>query len=359
MPDGTTFHYAGDRVPFEQTRSEIRNTWRAFSDDPAKYDAFVDVGMAAAVDSDPYNLYPGWPSGFDINWSNLPHTLAFSDHYVWTWCGHTHYPATSGSLNPFLASIANQTFNTGTEQAASFTENFSVDPLTRGWYFSFNMLDIGRKSDPDSESPSMTPDAVAYAWSEANHAVVVRGDWSRGDFGEIQGLASHQQRRYVRPVEPLTRSTTIHAEIDFTVDTFGGDPDNPILLGLFHSEAATSKQALCLRIESNTTVSLVVAGDGTGVTLPLTLLTPLTTGRAYRASLDYDPAKRTVVAVLRDAITSDIVSQTGSVTVAAVGSFVFDEAGIAQREAAIATTSSQAYRFRLHQFSLNAGSRAI
>ena len=359
MPDGTTFHYAGDRVPFEQTRSEIRNTWRAFSDDPAKYDAFVDVGMAAGVDSDPYNLYPGWPSGFDINWSNLPHTLAFSDRYVWTWCGHTHYPATSESLNPFLASIANQTFNTKTERATSFTDNFSSDPMKRGWYFSFNMLDIGRKSDPDSESPSMTTDAVAYAWSEANHTVEVRGDWSRGDFGEIQGLASHQQRRYVRPVEPLTRSSTIHAEIDFTVDAFGSDPDNPILLGLFHSEAVTAKQALCLRIESNTTVSLVVVGDGTGLTLPLTLLTPLTTGRAYRASLDYDPAKRTVVAVLRDVITSDIVSQTDSVAVSAVGPFVFDEAGIAQREAAIATTSSQAYRFRLNQFSLNAGSRAI
>ena len=358
MPDGTTFHYAGDRVPFEQTRSEIRNTWRAFSDDPAKYDAFVDVGMAAAVDSDPYNLYPGWPSGFDINWSNLPHTLAFSDHYVWTWCGHTHYPATSGSLNPFLASIANQTFNTGTERAASFTENFSVDPLTRGWYFSFNMLDIGRKSDPDSESPSMTPDAVAYAWSEANHAVAVRGDWSRGDFGEIQGLASTQQRRYVRPVEPLTRSTAIHAEIDFTVDTFGIDNDNPILLGLFHSEAATTQQALCLRVDSNTTVNLVVVGDGTGLTLPLPLVAPLATGRAYRATIDYDPTRRTVVAVLRDAITSAVVSQTDSVTVAAIGPFVFDEAGIAQREAAIATTSSQAYRFRLNQFNLNAGSRS-
>ena len=65
------------------------------------------------------------------------------------------------------------------------------------------------------------------------------------------------------------------------------------------------------------------------------------------------------MAVLRDAITSDIVSQTDAVAVSAVGPFVFDEAGIAQREAAIATTSSQAYRFRLNQFSLNAGSRAI
>ena len=359
MPDGTTFHYAGDRVPFQQTRSEIRNTWRTFSDDPAKYDAFVDVGMAAGVDSDPYNLYPGWPSGFDINWSNLPHTLAFSDHYVWTWCGHTHYPATSESLNPFLASIANQTFNTGTERVGSFTDDFAVDPMKRGWYFSFNMLDIGRKSDPDSESPSMNTDTVAYAWSTANQAIAVRGDWSRGDFGEIQGLASPQQRRYVRPVEPLTRSTTIHAEIDFTVDTFGIDNDNPILLGLFHSEAATTQQALCLRIDSNSTVNLVVVGDGTGLTLPLPLVAPLETGRAYRATLDYDPARRTVVAVLRDAITSAVVSQTDSVTVAAIGPFVFDEAGIAQREAAIATTSSQAYRFRLNQFNLNAGSRSI
>jgi hypothetical protein len=36
-----------------------------------------------------------------------------------------------------------------------------------------------------------------------------------------------------------------------------------------------------------------------------------------------------------------------------VGPFVFDEAGIAQREAAISTTTAQAHRFHLDRFTLS------
>ena len=131
--------------------------------------------MAAWVESDPYNLTPGWPTGFLSRppWSNLPLTLAYSDSYVWVWSERTSYPRTKEILNPFLASIANQTFNTGQEPSKSFTETFQTDPLRRGWHFDFDMLGIGREVNPGF-LPAMNPDAIAYNWDPTNQAVRVR-----------------------------------------------------------------------------------------------------------------------------------------------------------------------------------------
>src|SRR5512137_2139700 len=88
--------YPGDRTTYAATRNDIRNVWRNYSDNPSKYDQFVDVGMAAWVESDPYNLTPGWPSGFLERppCSNLPYALAYSDSYVWVWSERTSYPRT-------------------------------------------------------------------------------------------------------------------------------------------------------------------------------------------------------------------------------------------------------------------------
>jgi len=353
--DGVPTQYAGDRTVYAQTRSDIRNSWRAFSDNPAKYDAFVDVGMAAWVDSDPYNLPDGWPTGF-LNdpgpWSNLAATLAYSDEYVWTWSEHTNYPQTRGVLNPFLASLANRTFNTGAEQATAFTEDFTTDPMKNGWSFDFNMLDIGR--DIGRLSVAMTTDSLAYAWSQADGAVDVRGNWKRGAFDAIEGLAAAQRRRYTKPIEAVTRSSDIHSEIDFTVEAFGSDPDNPILLGLFHSQATTDRQSLCLRIIDGSTASIVLAGDGTPFSLPLTPVSPLTVGTNYRVVLDYAAATRTLSAQLlaRGGMTT-VATATATVP-ATVGSFVLDEAGLAQRETAIDTLAAQAHRFRLDAFAFGA-----
>jgi hypothetical protein len=353
--DGVSTQYAGDRTVYAQTRSDIRNSWRAFSDNPAKYDAFVDVGMAAWVDSDPYNLPDGWPTGF-LNdpgpWSNLAATLAYSDEYVWTWSEHTNYPQTRGVLNPFLASLANRTFNTGAEQATAFTEDFTTDPMKNGWSFDFNMLDIGR--DIGRLSVAMTTDSLAYAWSQADGAVDVRGNWKRGAFDAIEGLAAAQRRRYTKPIEAVTRSSDIHSEIDFTVEAFGSDPDNPILLGLFHSQATTDRQSLCLRIIDGSTASIVLAGDGTPFSLPLTPVSPLTVGTNYRVVLDYAAATRTLSAQLlaRGGMTT-VATATATVP-ATVGSFVLDEAGLAQRETAIDTLAAQAHRFRLDAFAFGA-----
>ena len=352
--DGVSAQFAGDRNVYAQTRSDIRNVWRSYSDNPEKYDAFVDVGMAAWVDSDPYNLPDGWPPGF-LNdpgpWSNLAATLAYSDEYVWTWSEHTNYPQTRGVLNPFLASIANRTFNTGSEPAASFTEDFAADPMKNGWSFDFNMLDIGR--DIGRLSVTMTTDSVAYAWAEATGSVDVRGNWTRGKLGDVEGLATAQRRRYTKPVEPLTRTSDIQLEMDLTVDSFGSDPGNPITLGLFHTAATTAAQAMCLEIVDASTARVVVAGDGTPWSLALPLAAPLETGLAYRTEIIFTAATRQLAVTLRRVSDGVAVSQTSATVPLSVGPFVFDEAGIAQREAAISTTTAQAHRFHLDRFTLS------
>jgi hypothetical protein len=359
--------FDADRDPYVAVRDSIRNVWRNYSNDPAKYDDFVDVGMAAWFESDPWNLWPGWPSGYlgdtvplgrsawpGMPWSNVANTLAYSDKYVWTWSENTHYAATYDRLNPFMASVANQTFNTGREQVASFTEDFATDPMKNGWYFNFSFMDIGRREAPDDGPPQLvqTTDAVAYAWKEADGAVAIRGNWTRGEYGEIEGLAAAQQRRYVRPVEPLTRSDDIHFEADFTVDAFGTDASNPILIGLFHSEAEVDRQALALRIAAAGDVSLVVAGDGTPWTLPLAISSPLVANRGYRVMIARTAASGTVTVTLSERAGGVVVATVTAVVPVTVGPFVFDEAGVAQREAAYAASSATAYRFRLEAFSL-------
>ncbi|MBU6308360.1 MAG: discoidin domain-containing protein [Planctomycetes bacterium] len=362
--------YDADRDPYIGARDSIRNVWRTYAHDPAKYDDFVDVGMAAWFESDPWNLWPGWPSGYlgeivhagrsswpSMPWSNVSNTLAYSDKYVWTWSANTHYSATYENLNPFLASVANQTFNTGTEAVAAFTEEFTTDPMKRGWYFDFSFMDIGRRPAPDEGPPQLvqTTDAVAYAWNAGAGGVDVRANWSRGEFGQIEGLMAAQRRRYVKPVEPLTRGDDIRLEMDLSISSFGSDVANPILAGLFHSAATSSSQSLAVEIADASTARVVVAGDGTPWSLALPLAAPLEAGRAYRTVLTYTAATRQLSVELRSVPGNAVVSQaTGTVPMTA-GPFVLDEAGIAQREAAFATPAARAHRFRLDRFSLARG----
>jgi hypothetical protein len=350
-------HYPGNRTDFAGARNDIKNVWRNLSGNPTKYDQFVEAGMAAYADSDPFNLWPGWPSGYltDWPWSNLPYTLAYSDSYVWVWAGHTHYAATRDVLNPFMASIANRTFNTGREVAAHFTEEFQTDPMSRGWHFDFDMLGIGRRRDQDHQFPflpAMSLDSVAYAWSAAEKGVKVRANWTRGDFGEIAGLAGPQRRRYVRPITPLTASDAIRFSMDFTVETFGTAPANPILLGLFHSTASTSNQAFALRMTSASDARIVVAGDGPQWTVALPLTNALPVGTRLRCSLDFQPRTRALQAVLRAVASGAVLGQTNATLSQAAGPFVVDEAGIAQVENAFATPAASAHRFRLDRFAL-------
>jgi hypothetical protein len=367
-PPGSIRHYPGDREPYAAARDAIRNVWRTVADDSAKYDDFVDVGMAAWLESDPWNLWPGLPSGYlgptaplgrsswpSMPWSNLAATLAYSDKYVWTWSEKTNYPATARELNPFLASIANQTFNTGTEAVRTFQEEFAQDPVARGWYFDFSFMEIGRRKAPGEGPPqmAMTTDAVAYVWSPTDRTVHVRGHWTRGEFGEIEGLAVPQRRRYVRPITPLTRRDDIRMEMDFTVEDFSRDDANPILLGLFHSEAAVDAQAVCVRIANDRDIALAIAGDGTPWSLPLAPAEPLSVGRGYRLVIDYHGATRRVSGTLVNRSSHAEVCKATATLPATVGPFVLDEAGIAQREEAFAATADGSYRFRLEGFQLH------
>jgi hypothetical protein len=362
--------YDADRDPYIGARNSIRNVWRNYSNDPARYDDFVDVGMAAWFDSDPWNLWPGWPSGYlndtvnwgrttwpGMPWSNVANTLAYVDKYVWTWSSNTHYSATRNSLNPFLASVGNQTFNTGTEAVASFTEDFTSDPMKNGWYFNFSFMDIGRRPASDDGPPQLvqTTDAVAYAWNAGAGGVDVRSNWTRGEFSEMEGLLAPQQRRYVRPVAALTRSDDIGLEMDLIVSSFGNDAGNPILAGLFHSEARTSAQSLALEVVDASTARVVVVGDGTPWSLSLPLSAPLQTGVAYRALVSFTASTRQLAVELRRVSDGAVVSQASGSVPVGVGAFVFDEAGVAQREAAFTTTAANAHRFRLDRFALSRG----
>ncbi len=200
---------------------------------------------------------------------------------------------------------------------------------------------------------AMTTDAVAYAWSPTDRAVHVRGYWTRGEFGEIEGLAVPQRRRYVRPITPLTRSDDIQMEWDFTVEDFGQDATNPMLLGLFHSAAAADAQTVCVRIASDRDIALSIAGDGLPWSLPLAPAEPLSVGRGYRLVVTYHAATRRVSGTLVDRSSHAEVCRATETLPATVGPFVLDEAGVAQREQAFAATAAGSYRFRLEGFQLH------
>ncbi len=346
--------YPGDRATYAATRNDIRNVWRNYSDNPSKYDQFVDVGMAAWVESDPYNLTPGWPSGFLERppWSNLPYALAYSDSYVWVWSERTSYPKTKAVLNPFLASIANRTFNTGQEPSATFTENFQTDPLQRGWYFDFDMLSIGREVNPGF-LPAMNPDSVAYNWDPTNQAVRVRSAWTTGLYGERTGAFAWQRRRYVHPLQTLTRSNTFHAEFDFQVENFGADPANPILLGLFNSSSLVTTQSITLRLDGPTNAAVTVAGDGLPWASALSLAHALTTTRTYRISFSYNGTTASLQALLTDTSDSSVVGQVSGTVPANAGQFQLDEAGIAQWDATFTSTApAQSHQYLLKRAAL-------
>lgn len=346
-------HYPGDRTAYAGARNDIKNVWRNLSDNPTKYDQFVEAGMAAFVDSDPYNLWPGWPSGYltDWPWSNLPYTLAYSDSYVWVWAAHTHYSATRDVLNPFMASIANQTFNTGREAVTYLIEDFDADPLARGWYFDFDMLDIGRH--PSEEHgfpflPVMTTDSVAYKWDPTDQAVRVEGSWTTGSRGETVAAMCWQRRRYVHPLRVLGRADDFRATFDFQVEAFGSDPANPIVLGLFNSGGLLDRQSITLRIAGPSAATITVAGDGTPWVSPLSLSHSLNTATTYRIRFVHNGQAGSFQATLTDMSDLSIVAQVAGTVPGSVGSFQLDEVGAALWDVDVTSTPpAQAYQYLL------------
>jgi sialidase-1 len=288
--DGSRFTetgFPGGRTRYAEARRSMRE-WRRFSRDPAKFDAFVDVGMAAWLESDPWNLWSGYPSGTrESVWSNLPLALAYADEYVWCWSEHTNYlhsatqpEAGRSGLNPFLASLANQTFNTGREAAGSLREDFATDPLAHGWHFDFDLLESVRWIDPAHAVPGLSTDTAMARWSAVDRALRVGGPSPGGAAGPAVAPAGVQRRRFVHPLRPVTSAEKFTVTIDFQIDAFGGTSGVPMVMGLFHSDSPLARGALALAIEGSEAVNWLLPP---GWEMEATRLSaPLRTGVAYR-----------------------------------------------------------------------------
>lgn len=296
---GTTHTYAtgngfpGDRNRYELARAEIRG-WRSLSSNPGKYDKYVQVGMAAWVEDHPWNVPEGWPLGSKASfWSNLPLALVYTDEYVWVWSEHTKYGQLElREVNPFLASLNNQTFNTKQEAVATFFEDFATDPMPRGWYFDFDMLAIGRKAEPQHEAAVMSVDGIPYRWDRITQELRVSG---------VQPMRLHGQRqRFVRPLSRTATRVDFQASMDFRIDEFGTPDGNPIVMGLFDSDRSMLDHSLTLRIAGRDRIHLVVGVHGTLQTLPLAVPGGLKAGQKYRVSFVFSAPNRALRVSLAD-----------------------------------------------------------
>ncbi|MDX1930450.1 MAG: hypothetical protein SFV81_28255 [Pirellulaceae bacterium] len=294
---GTTHAYAtengfpGDRARYASAKTEIHG-WRSLSSNPEKYDKFVQVGMAAWVEDHPWNVPDGWPAGGKATlWSNLPLSLVYTDEYVWVWSEHTKYGQPHlQDLNPFLASLNNQTFNMRNEAVKSLAEDFANDPMRHGWYFDFDMLAIGRKADPSHEAAMMSTDTVPYRWDSRSKSLRVTGRNSEHLGG--------QRRRFVHPIDPQATRRSYTASIEFRIESFGTLPSNPIVLGFFSSEHLLAKQSLSLQIAGKDSLNFVVLSDETAQTFPLRVPEGLSPAQTYRIVFDFVGANREINASL-------------------------------------------------------------
>jgi len=341
--------FPGNRSRYAWARQALQ-TWRKYSALPTKYDRYVEPGMAAWVESDPWDLWSGYPSGTNHTlWSNLPLALAYSDQYVWVWSEHTHYGHSweaGGEPNPFLLSASNQTFNTGREAIRQLDEQFADDPLQSGWYFDFDMLSAGRKQDPDKAAARLSLEGVPYQWSPSENCLRIRG--------EAATPRVDQRRRFVRPVQSGGGADRLRAAFEFEAEQFGDGPAAALAVGLFDADSPLAAQSAALRIESATTTHVVLAQDGRARELPWKLAEPLALGTRYRFGLTWEGPSRRLVATLDKlgpearpiAEVADVVSE------AEAAAWHFDELGIALSETASPAPSggsSSASQVRLHR----------
>jgi formylglycine-generating enzyme len=347
--------FPGDRARYQWARDSMKK-WRCFSSDPAKFEKFVDVGMAAWMESDPWDVAPDASGGNDMVWSNVPLALAYSDRYVWVWSEHTDYANSflrGNDPNPYLLSLSNQTFNTGHEAAYLLAEDFATNPLLKGWYFDFDILKVGRKKAPSQISPILSLEAVPYFWSRDSRAVQIQGTWTEGPSGEEVARLGQQRRRYVHPLQPLTQNDVFQVEFDFQVDRFGSDPANPIVLGLFNSDAPVNRQALTLQIKGPEEATITLVGEGKPWVAPLPVKGGLAKDTAYRLAVAYDGPARSLQIKLIAQADSSLLNETQGTVPASTGQFSLDELGAAQWDVTETSTPvAKAYQYRLQRVKL-------
>ena len=337
--------FPGDRERYESARTAIRG-WRSLSSVPAKYDSMVEVGMAAWLESDPWNLTPGWPSAHKHTiWSNVGMALAICDEYTWCWSEHTDYLRTVDKerRNPFLASLTNQTFNTGQEAALELREEFSRDPLGRGWYFDFDMLDVGRRPAGSERPLTFHRQAVPYVWSQKESAVRVIGGWRGGREGQTRRALRNQRRRYVHPIQAAGSQADWHAEFDFQIESFGGSVDPPIVLGLFHSGQSVDRQTCSIRIDAEGKGVFVVAGRQREHRTAIAAV--LRKERSYRLTMTYANGAKRLSAHLSEADNAAVLWDGTATQVGDLVGWEMDEAGAAQWDVGATSMAKQPYRF--------------
>lgn len=343
--DGRTEGYPGGRARFEVARANIRN-WRTLSDNPQKYDRFVKIGMAGWVEDDPWNAWDKTVSGVRWSlWSNLQLALAYSDEYVWVWSEHTKYGQPENTeRNPFLASLSNQTFNTGAEEVVALKEAFASDPLERGWHFDFDMLAIGRKQ-PAHAVALMDPASLPYRWDRGQNALSVFGAWQPGGDGGKLRPSAKQRKRYVHPVKPVQSADRFSLSFDFQIASFGQNPANPITMGLFNSDIAMSQSSLTLQIRSATEAVIVCAFNGRRVLMALPLRGAIALASNYRFSIRSEGYGK-LYATLQDSNKRPMA--TFRATLNSLSGFAWNEIGIALIEGVVQPeTRSNAYQYKV------------
>jgi hypothetical protein len=342
--------YPGGRRRYEVASAEMR-AWRAFSTNPTKYDKFVKIGMAAWVEDHPWNTTEGWPDGTKASfWSNLPLALAYSEKYVWCWSEHTHYgEKPQESLNPFLASISNQTLNTKKEQVRGLHEEFTTDPLLRGWYFDFDMLAISQKRNEAHEVPLMSEMSVPYRWSKESKSVLVEGVWGR----KKSPVSGQQRRRYVHPIQPPSKTRSLRAEFDFHIEEFGESLQNPIVIGLFNSDQPLQKQSFTLQIRSPKLVTFAMSGMEGGWQVQVSPKYTMQIKMPYRILFTFEGNTGRLTASLYERSTKRLVERIQKRVHTSTTNYLWDEIGVAQWDALDSPPpSNNAYRFHLNRVSL-------
>jgi predicted GH43/DUF377 family glycosyl hydrolase len=345
--------FRGDRARYDEAVASMRK-WGSLSSDPKKFEKHVRVGMAAWLESDPWNLWSGWPSGTkDTIWSNLPLALAASEEYVWCWSEHTNYlhtltdpvPGQTG-LNPYLASLTNQTFNTGKEAVTEFDEDFATDPLAKGWYFDFDMLDVARKRKPEHAMPVFLREGVPYHWVPGKKHLHVGSGWVRGPEGKDTAPHDRQRRRFVRPIQAVTQTGACELAIDFDIGSFGTDRGNPIVLGLFHSALPADRSSLSLRVAGPDDATIVMAGkEGLWTS---TSGAGLKVGRKYRFAATLSGSTGLLDARLTDLADDKTLCELRGAFPPDVKAFGVDEVGVAQTDwRKTETTLEQAHTYRI------------
>jgi hypothetical protein len=347
--------FRGDRARYDEYRALVRD-WRKLSSNPLKYDKFVRVGMAAWLESDPWNLWNGWPSGTkDTIWSNVPMALATTDQYVWCWSEHTNYfHQHSGEninkpsmfwLNPYLASLTNQTFNRGTEQTLAFEDAFDTDPLLSGWYFDFDMLKISRQLSPDQAIPIPDRDAVSYAWSPTNRAIQVEEKFS--------GEESIQHGRYVHPIHDINNSNPFRVSMDFQVTSFGNPNSSPIKLGMFDQLSPESANSIFLQIDDANTFHIKLNGKTRHWTSPQ--FSGLKKDHILRFEIEYPPNTTLLQVALVDRSNEATLCHFQVNLASEIDGFRWDEVGLAiTPKSKTVSAPTKGHQYRMNRVSFQA-----